>query len=263
MRWGFLSSGVKIVTILTLAGLSIDAISWSGNFPKCTLDLRMNYLFGIIYIWSVAIISSYWINKTNPHDYHSFFRKEYKFITLVVFAYFIIRMTIEIMDKGSTEIKACFPPGGGQHMNYTTLIFWLCVGHIVIFISIVDYCTNDMRSRVFRSAIFLQVEQNDERAARIGLSESEIDRLPERALDTEERQTLLGADCCICLNEFKPNDQVRSMPQCNHTFHKECIDSWLRSTSNCPMCRDNVRPGSILGGNSDIIIEEHEEEDDG
>ncbi|GMH17179.1 hypothetical protein Nepgr_019020 [Nepenthes gracilis] len=27
------------------------------------------------------------------------------------------------------------------------------------------------------------------------------------------------------------------MPNCQHAFHIPCIDTWLKSQSNCPLCR--------------------------
>ncbi|XP_057971313.1 RING-H2 finger protein ATL74-like [Malania oleifera] len=44
--------------------------------------------------------------------------------------------------------------------------------------------------------------------------------------------------CTICLTEFARGDVVRVLPNCKHTFHKDCIDQWLPSrSSRCPNCR--------------------------
>ena len=43
--------------------------------------------------------------------------------------------------------------------------------------------------------------------------------------------------CSICLNEMKQTDKIRKMRDCNHFFHKDCIDNWLLIKSNCPYCR--------------------------
>ncbi|KAK7404467.1 hypothetical protein VNO78_05376 [Psophocarpus tetragonolobus] len=47
-------------------------------------------------------------------------------------------------------------------------------------------------------------------------------------------------DCAVCLVEFEDEDYVRTLPVCSHTFHLECIDAWLRSHANCPLCRAGV-----------------------
>lgn len=43
--------------------------------------------------------------------------------------------------------------------------------------------------------------------------------------------------CSICLNEMKQTDKLRKMRNCEHIFHKDCIDNWLLIKSNCPYCR--------------------------
>ncbi|OAY45173.1 RING-H2 finger protein ATL54 [Manihot esculenta] len=46
-----------------------------------------------------------------------------------------------------------------------------------------------------------------------------------------------GTDCSVCLNEFQEDETLRLLPKCSHAFHIPCIDTWLRSHTNCPMCR--------------------------
>ncbi|KAF8402879.1 hypothetical protein HHK36_010971 [Tetracentron sinense] len=48
--------------------------------------------------------------------------------------------------------------------------------------------------------------------------------------------------CAVCLCEFKEGDEVRVLPECIHSFHVPCIDMWLRSHSNCPLCRTVTAP---------------------
>ncbi|KAE8723617.1 E3 ubiquitin-protein ligase [Hibiscus syriacus] len=49
-----------------------------------------------------------------------------------------------------------------------------------------------------------------------------------------------GTDCSVCLNEFQDDESLRLLPKCSHAFHHPCIDTWLRSHSNCPLCRANI-----------------------
>jgi hypothetical protein len=43
--------------------------------------------------------------------------------------------------------------------------------------------------------------------------------------------------CSVCMEEFTETALVRRM-QCNHVFHKKCIDKWLLEYNyKCPMCR--------------------------
>ncbi|RWR79315.1 hypothetical protein CKAN_00788500 [Cinnamomum micranthum f. kanehirae] len=49
-----------------------------------------------------------------------------------------------------------------------------------------------------------------------------------------------GTECSICLNEFREDENLRLLPNCIHAFHLPCIDTWLKSNVNCPLCRMNV-----------------------
>uniref|UniRef100_A0A5B7B9H9 RING-type E3 ubiquitin transferase n=1 Tax=Davidia involucrata TaxID=16924 RepID=A0A5B7B9H9_DAVIN len=49
-----------------------------------------------------------------------------------------------------------------------------------------------------------------------------------------------GTDCSVCLGEFEEDECLRLLPKCSHAFHVTCIDTWLKSHSNCPLCRANI-----------------------
>ncbi|KIY47721.1 hypothetical protein FISHEDRAFT_74387 [Fistulina hepatica ATCC 64428] len=43
--------------------------------------------------------------------------------------------------------------------------------------------------------------------------------------------------CLVCLDEYEPDDELRIM-NCQHGFHKRCVDRWLETgKNNCPACR--------------------------
>ncbi|XP_047318345.1 RING-H2 finger protein ATL52-like [Impatiens glandulifera] len=52
-----------------------------------------------------------------------------------------------------------------------------------------------------------------------------------------------GTECSVCLSEFEEKQSLRILPKCRHAFHLHCIDTWLKSQSNCPLCRSIVVPG--------------------
>ncbi|XP_076961059.1 uncharacterized protein LOC143637592 [Bidens hawaiensis] len=43
--------------------------------------------------------------------------------------------------------------------------------------------------------------------------------------------------CAVCLSEFEDGEELRTMPECMHSFHAPCIDMWLYSHRSCPICR--------------------------
>ncbi|KAJ6744891.1 RING-H2 FINGER PROTEIN ATL40-LIKE [Salix purpurea] len=49
-------------------------------------------------------------------------------------------------------------------------------------------------------------------------------------------------ECAVCLSMLEDQEMARSLPNCKHTFHAECIDKWLSSHSTCPICRAEAEP---------------------
>ncbi|KAK1409369.1 hypothetical protein QVD17_35895 [Tagetes erecta] len=66
-----------------------------------------------------------------------------------------------------------------------------------------------------------------------GLDTAAIDNLP----ITLHRVSTGESECCICLGVFEEGDKVKVLPNCCHVYHSECVDKWLFTHSNCPICR--------------------------
>ncbi|OMP14240.1 Zinc finger, RING-type [Corchorus olitorius] len=46
-----------------------------------------------------------------------------------------------------------------------------------------------------------------------------------------------SGDCMICLEEFEAEiSDALEMP-CSHAFHGGCIQTWLKQSHYCPVCR--------------------------
>ncbi|GJN05180.1 hypothetical protein PR202_ga22788 [Eleusine coracana subsp. coracana] len=59
----------------------------------------------------------------------------------------------------------------------------------------------------------------------------------------KERDDEMGESTCpVCLADFADGEPVRVLPECMHYFHAECIDTWLRGSNSCPMCRAETTP---------------------
>ncbi|KAI3445765.1 hypothetical protein Pfo_002430 [Paulownia fortunei] len=62
-------------------------------------------------------------------------------------------------------------------------------------------------------------------------------------------------DCSVCLNEFQEDETLRLLPKCNHAFHIPCIDTWLRSHTNCPMCRAGIVNNTAALPSQELIVQ--------
>uniref|UniRef100_J3MP35 RING-type E3 ubiquitin transferase n=1 Tax=Oryza brachyantha TaxID=4533 RepID=J3MP35_ORYBR len=48
-------------------------------------------------------------------------------------------------------------------------------------------------------------------------------------------------ECAVCLAELSERETTgRLLPVCGHGFHEECIVTWLRVNTTCPVCRAAV-----------------------
>ncbi|KAL8027071.1 hypothetical protein ABFX02_14G071800 [Erythranthe guttata] len=75
-----------------------------------------------------------------------------------------------------------------------------------------------------------------------GLDSSAISSIPQFVFRSGEHNQnnnsgLVLLECVICLSLFEDGDKCRKLGLCEHAFHVECVDMWLRSHKTCPVCR--------------------------
>lgn len=73
----------------------------------------------------------------------------------------------------------------------------------------------------------------------VGLQQSLIDSITMFKYKKDDG-IIDGTECSVCLGEFEHDESLRLLPKCSHAFHIPCIDTWLRSHKNCPLCRAPV-----------------------
>ncbi|KAL6187696.1 hypothetical protein ACLB2K_039091 [Fragaria x ananassa] len=56
------------------------------------------------------------------------------------------------------------------------------------------------------------------------------------AMPTVEIKESSGGECPICLDQFEVGGEAKQMP-CNHVFHGDCVEKWLKVHGTCPVCR--------------------------
>ena len=70
----------------------------------------------------------------------------------------------------------------------------------------------------------------------------------------------MDTTCTICMEDYKPNDEVAVISSCKHFFHKKCLEDWMkqkRYNPTCPMdrrriSRVNIRPRSSFQSSEDL-----------
>ncbi|XP_019077610.1 E3 ubiquitin-protein ligase At4g11680-like [Vitis vinifera] len=76
---------------------------------------------------------------------------------------------------------------------------------------------------------------------RFKLKKNGTDAVGVLAAGTEQERAISEEDavCCICLEKYVDNDELRELP-CGHFFHKECVDEWLKINARCPLCQSEI-----------------------
>jgi hypothetical protein len=75
-----------------------------------------------------------------------------------------------------------------------------------------------------------------------GATEQMINRLPLHSMTQSEIESKAGsnsAQCSICMETFNEGDVVRVV-MCMHSFHRDCLDPWLRLHPTCPICKISI-----------------------
>ena len=85
------------------------------------------------------------------------------------------------------------------------------------------------------------INQPQNRRQRLIIEEEEVNYSHNRVV---VRENVKEEICSICLEELFPEDVENANEvielKCNHMFHKECLDPWIKTNKNCPLCKNNV-----------------------
>ncbi|XVE57116.1 hypothetical protein DITRI_Ditri04bG0065800 [Diplodiscus trichospermus] len=96
----------------------------------------------------------------------------------------------------------------------------------------------------------MQLVQISRNESKKNMSAEDLNMLPTFDYKAADEKGSSPLDCVVCLENFRKGDKCRLLPNCSHSFHSQCIDSWLLKTPICPICRTSADPskvGMILG----------------
>ncbi|KAG9448714.1 hypothetical protein H6P81_008679 [Aristolochia fimbriata] len=104
--------------------------------------------------------------------------------------------------------------------------------------------------RTFRRSLSPNINPGgNERKPSDGISEDDLEKLPSFRFEGLPKGSS-PIDCAVCLENFRSGEQCRMLPLCKHSFHAQCVDSWLLKTPICPICRSGAN-----GSGSEIEME--------
>ncbi|KAG7593143.1 Wall-associated receptor kinase C-terminal [Arabidopsis thaliana x Arabidopsis arenosa] len=150
-------------------------------------------------------------------------------------------------NKASLEVKCFADPSNEKSSRLTRLIIILCtIGGITIFTACMAMPICNSERFVFQrrqnAAIADTALTQQPRGVVVttGLDQSTIESY--KKVELGESRRLPGTNgiiCPICLSEYASKETVRCIPGCDHCFHVECIDEWLKIHGSCPVCRNS------------------------
>jgi hypothetical protein len=85
----------------------------------------------------------------------------------------------------------------------------------------------------------------DAAASPVGLDPAVIASYPRVPFSRAAAGADAEASCSICLSEYRDGEMLRVMPECRHMFHLPCLDTWLRQSASCPVCRSSPIPTPV------------------
>ncbi|OMP10145.1 Zinc finger, RING-type [Corchorus olitorius] len=96
----------------------------------------------------------------------------------------------------------------------------------------------------------------------ISMSLDDLHKLPCYDYNAKDKGSTI--DCAVCLENFKMGEKCRLLPLCRHSFHAECVDSWLLKNPICPICRtiavglvfgEEITSASDFGASENVVVE--------
>lgn len=61
--------------------------------------------------------------------------------------------------------------------------------------------------------------------------------IPTKYSDIEQKyKEERNIECSICLSEYEKDDLV-TLLKCDHIYHIDCINNWIKNNSKCPVCK--------------------------
>jgi E3 ubiquitin-protein ligase Arkadia len=76
---------------------------------------------------------------------------------------------------------------------------------------------------------------------KVTASDAAVQRLRQVKVGNADFASVIESACLVCQEDWQQGEEVLTL-HCQHSFHKACIQRWLKEYSNkCPICKDAVQ----------------------
>ena len=63
-----------------------------------------------------------------------------------------------------------------------------------------------------------------------------------KKLKLNNKQSCQTSTCSICLDDLdNNNNNMITTYECDHQFHRDCLNEWVRKSATCPNCRKQLK----------------------
>jgi len=238
----------KLITYLTFFILFIK-FSWKvysfdeSNFMSNLLKVLWGFNTMIILFNMIIIMNEYMIDCDFFGRSSGFvvFNNAVKFLSYFTFFGSVAMFLLIIISPIPEEI----------YPAYLTILIYYCVevGSIAVFLILfVVMC----RIGIGINYMGLMISFMNNVPVRTGAQDEELNQLKEYRLinkndvitlydfiEDKEISNCNEGECIICHTDYENNDTIRHF-ECNHYYHKDCCDEWLKISKTCPMCRKEI-----------------------
>lgn len=121
------------------------------------------------------------------------------------------------------------------------LIAMASAGFVVTVYHLIVFCCQNPAEQARRHGQLPQTRSTEAGGLSYQIPSHKYEKKKNGVQNGEEDET-----CAVCLGDFEEGEELRTMPSCMHSFHVPCIDMWLLSHSNCPVCRADTTPSPVM-----------------
>ena len=93
---------------------------------------------------------------------------------------------------------------------------------------------------IFPDIIFDENDSDSDFMFHKGLNKEILDNMEISKIKDVEKLDNDKKKCTICLENYVNGDNTIALP-CIHIFHADCIKTWLKNKTTCPMCKYEIK----------------------